>query len=106
MFIVIPITREVVGLVNKTFKRKSLIRTGSHVRIDLINMDYIFLMTTSPYDGVHTYLPTLTQESLDQMLLLHSLGLSPKEIAEIINGESDDTYSREHRRELKAINEL
>lgn len=39
-------------------------------------------------------------------VLLHSLGLSPKEIVEIINGESDDTYSREHRRELKAINEL
>ena len=31
----------------------------------------------------------LTQDSLDQMLLLHSLGMSNQEIIEVIKGEED-----------------
>ena len=55
-----------------------------------LNLTYkIYLPVTYPKERSRKPIIELTQESLDQMLLLHSLGMSNQEIVEVIKGESD-----------------
>lgn len=59
----------------------------SHYQINLKYMECFQI--SYPKERSRKPIIELTQESLDQMLLLHSLGLSNQEILEVVKGRVD-----------------
>jgi len=80
-----PRTRE---LLEKKGLKEMDMGSGSYFRIILNGMR--FAEVKYPQESMNPLtIMDLTQESLDQMLLLHSLGMSNQEIIEVIKGEGD-----------------
>lgn len=79
-------TPELKGQVGKWNLNPNWLKKGYWLCVDPINKRYGYVENPSINSEKYTELKKLNQEILTQLCLLHSLGLSPKEIAEIING--------------------
>ena len=88
MFKVLP-TPELVTQISSWGYTHRWLTKGYWLCVDPLDMRVGYIDAHSEYSKKYLTLKELNPGILTQLVLLHSIGFTPKEIAEIINGDSD-----------------